>query len=118
MIRREWGRGTFVARPRVRAETTRIGGLRNSLHLDARSNLQTRLLGCFARRANEEERKALEPVRRCPRLGDLPVAVAQPAAGHLGVSTIPKLLAPDLGTYFEAHDRRLAPMTSSRRFTG
>lgn len=31
VIRREQGRGTFVARPRVRAETTKVGGLRNSL---------------------------------------------------------------------------------------
>ena len=42
VVRREQGRGTFVLRPRVRAETTRVGGLRNSLHLDARSSLLTR----------------------------------------------------------------------------
>ncbi len=42
VVRREQGRGTFVARPRVKAETTKIGGLRNGLHLDARSKLQTR----------------------------------------------------------------------------
>src|SRR3979411_435794 len=38
VVRREQGRGTFVARPRV-AETTKTGGLRNGLHLDARSKL-------------------------------------------------------------------------------
>ncbi len=106
VIRREQGRGTFVARPRVRAETTRVGGLRNSLHLDARSNLQTRLLGCFSRRANDTETKALGlaagaiiwEISRLRLLNRRPVIWE--------VSTIPKLLAPDLGTYFEAHDKR------------
>ena len=31
IVRREQGRGTFVARPRVKAETPKIGGLRNAL---------------------------------------------------------------------------------------
>jgi len=106
VVRREQGRGTFVARPRVRAETTKIGGLRNSLHLDARSTLQTRILGCFPRRANADECKALGlqegaivwEISRLRALNQRPVIWE--------VSTIPKLLAPDLGTYFEARDPR------------
>jgi GntR family transcriptional regulator, N-acetylglucosamine utilization regulator len=106
VIRREQGRGTFVARPRVRAETTRIGGLRNSLHLDARSSLQTRILSCFSRRANEPERGTLGipagalvwEISRLRLLNRRPVIWE--------VSTIPKLLAPDLGSYFEARDKR------------
>jgi GntR family transcriptional regulator len=106
VIRREQGRGTFVARPRVRAETTRIGGLRNSLHLDAQSNLQTRTLSCFSRRANEPELSALAipegalvwEISRLRLLNRRPVIWE--------VSTIPKVLAPDLGTYFESRDKR------------
>ena len=55
VVRREQGRGTFVARPRVNAETTKIGGLRHGLHLDARSKLQTRILSCAARASTKEE---------------------------------------------------------------
>ncbi len=106
VIRREQGRGTFVARPRVRAETTRIGGLRNSLHLDARSTLQTRMLNCFARKASPEETSALGiasgasvwEVSRLRLLNRRPVIWE--------VSTIPKLLAPDLGSYLESRDKR------------
>ena len=61
VVRREQGRGTCVLRPRVRAETTRVGGLRNSLHLDARSSLLTRVLGCQARRAS-----CVWPLQRAP----------------------------------------------------
>jgi DNA-binding GntR family transcriptional regulator len=106
VVRREQGRGTFVVRPRVRAETTRVGGLRNSLHLDARSNLRTRVLGCFSRRANTEEVAALGlqegaavwEISRLRLLSQRPVIWEQ--------SLIPKLLAPDLGSYFERRDRR------------
>ena len=106
IVRREQGRGTFVARPRVSAETTRIGGLRNSLHLDARSTLTTRVLGCAARTATAEECRALALARgaavweisRLRRLNKRPVIWE--------VSTIPKLLAPDLGTHFESGDPR------------
>ncbi len=106
VIRREQGRGTFVARPRVRAETTRVGGLRHSLHLDAQSNLRTRTLSCFSRRANEAERAALGiadgvavwEISRLRLLNRRPVIWE--------VSTIPKLLAPDLGDYFASRDER------------
>ena len=106
VVRREQGRGTFVLRPRVRAETTRVGGLRNSLHLDARSTLQTRVLGCQARRATLDESTALGlpdsaevwEISRLRLLNDRPVIWE--------VSTIPKVLAPDLGSYIEARDPR------------
>jgi DNA-binding GntR family transcriptional regulator len=106
VIRREQGRGTFVARPRVRAETTRVGGLRNSLHLDARSSLQTRLLGCFPRRANEDETKALSLAEGALvwEISRLRLLNRRPVIWE--VSTIPKLLAPDLGAYFESRDKR------------
>lgn len=106
VIRREQGRGTFVSRPRVRAETTRIGSLRNGLHLDARSKLQTRTLGCFSRRANEEEAKALglQGGAVVWEISRLRLLDQRPMIWEL--STIPKLLAPDLGSYFEARDSR------------
>lgn len=106
VIRREQGRGTFVSRPRVRAETTRIGGLRNGLHLDARSTLQTRILGCFSRRANPEETKALGLQEGAVvwEISRLRLLDQRPMIWEL--STIPKLLAPDLGSYFEARDSR------------
>ena len=106
VVRREQGRGTFVLRPRVRAETTRVGGLRNSLHLDARSTLQTRVLACLARRATLDESTALGlpdsaevwEISRLRLLNDRPVIWE--------VSTVPKVLAPDLGSYFDARDPR------------
>jgi DNA-binding GntR family transcriptional regulator len=106
IVRREQGRGTFVVRPRVRAETTRIGGLRHSLHLDARSTLQTQVLGCFSRRANPDECTALGlqdgaavwEISRVRRLNQRPLIWEQ--------STIPKLLAPDLGIHFESPNPR------------
>lgn len=106
VVRREQGRGTFVVRPRVRAETTRVGGLRNSLHLDARSSLQTRMLGCFARRANAEECAALglQEGAAVWEISRLRLLSQRPVIWEL--STIPKLLAPDLGSYMEARDPR------------
>ncbi len=106
VVRREQGRGTFVLRPRVRAETTRLGGLRNSLHLDARSTLQTRVLGCLARRATRDEGAALAlpdgaevwEISRLRLLNQRPVIWE--------TSTIPKVLAPDLGSHFQAHAER------------
>lgn len=97
VVRREQGRGTFLVRPRVRAETTRIGGLRNGLHIDSHSSLQTRMLGCLAQPANADECAALGlqdgalvwEISRLRLLNQRPVIWEQ--------STIPKLLAPDLG---------------------
>jgi DNA-binding GntR family transcriptional regulator len=99
VVRREQGRGTFVARPRVKAETTKIGGLRNGLHLDARSKLQTRILGCAARACTAEEAKRLSlspgafvwEVSRLRLLNKRPMIWEQ--------SVIPKILAPDLAAY-------------------
>lgn len=59
VVRREQGRGTFVLRPRVPAETTRVGGLRDGLHLDARSTLTTELLRIAPRQVTPEEAHAL-----------------------------------------------------------
>ena len=106
VVRREQGRGTFVVRPRVRAETTRVGGLRNGLHLDSRSTLQTRMLGCLTRRANAEECAALglQEGAAVWEISRLRLLSQRPVIWEL--STIPKLLAPDLGSYMEARDRR------------
>jgi GntR family transcriptional regulator, N-acetylglucosamine utilization regulator len=106
IVRREQGRGTFVARSRVRAETTKIGSLRNGLHLDARSTLRTRVLGCFPRRANAEECKALglQDGATVWEISRLRLLNQRPLIWEL--STIPKLLAPDLGAHFEVHDPR------------
>jgi len=106
IIRREQGRGTFVARPRVRAETTRMGGLRNSLHLDAQSHLQTRTLDCSARRASPEERKALnlQDGAMVWEISRLRLLNRRPLIWE--ISTIPKLLAPDLGRYLTSRNRR------------
>ena len=106
IVRREQGRGTFVARARVRAETTRVGSLRNGLHLDAQSRLDTRLLGCTARTATPSECKALAlpagasvwEISRLRLLNHRPLI--------LEVSAIPKLLAPDLGARFKGKDSR------------
>jgi len=106
VVRREQGRGTFVARSRVRAETTTIGGLRNGLHLDAHSTLQTRILGCFSRRANAEECRHLNLQEGAAlwEISRLRLLNQRPMIWEL--SKIPKLLAPDLGAHFETHDPR------------
>ncbi len=102
VVRREQGRGTFVARPRVRAETTRVGGLRNGLHLDAHSTLETRILGCAVRGASADECRALglQPGASVWELSRLRLLNQRPMI--LELSAIPKLLAPDLGTHFES----------------
>jgi DNA-binding GntR family transcriptional regulator len=106
VVRREQGRGTFVARPRVKAETTKIGGLRNGLHLDARSKLQTRVRSCVPRACGAEEAKRLGvscgaivwEVSRLRLLNKQPVILES--------SVIPKILAPDLGSYFNRSGKR------------
>ena len=106
VVRREQGRGTFLVRPRVPAETTRVGGLRHSLYLDARSSLQTRVLGCLSRRANTDEAIALglQEGASVWEISRLRILNQRPLIWEL--STIPKLAAPDLGTYIESQDSR------------
>jgi len=97
VVRREQGRGTFVLRPRVRAETTLVGGLRNGLNLDARSSLATRLLDARRRPAQDEEIDALGlqigdeiwELSRVRLLNDRPVIWER--------SAIPCALTPELG---------------------
>src|SRR5262245_9334586 len=55
IVRREQGRGTFLNRSRVSAETLRLGSLRNGLSLNSTSNLETRLLKLDRRNATEGE---------------------------------------------------------------
>ena len=93
VVRREQGRGTFVVRPRVKAETTRVGGLRNGLYLDAQSALETRVLSCLSRTANDEERAALGLQHRASvwELARLRLLDGRPLIYEL--STVPKLSA-------------------------
>jgi DNA-binding GntR family transcriptional regulator len=106
VVRREQGRGTFVARPRVAAETTKIGSLRNGLHLDARSKLQTRILGCGARPCTAQESKRLGlsagatvwEVSRLRLLNKRPMIWEQ--------SVVPKILAPDLIAHLAGPGKR------------
>jgi GntR family transcriptional regulator len=106
VVRREQGRGTFVLRPRLRAETTRVGGLRNSLHIESQSALQTRVLGCSVRSALPEESAALglPPGASVWEISRLRLLDERPIVWE--VSTIPKVLAPDLGSHFESLERR------------
>lgn len=104
VVRREQGRGTFVARPRVKAETTKIGGLRNGLHLDARSKLETRILSAGTRACTEEEGARLGiaagttvwDIARLRLLNRRPMIWEQ--------SVIPKILAPELARHLRGPD--------------
>jgi GntR family transcriptional regulator len=106
VVRREQGRGTFVARPRANAETSKIGGLRNGLHLDSRSKLQTRLLNCAARACTEEEarRLSLPPAATVWEVSRLRLLNKQPLIWESSV--IAKILAPDLAGYLNGSDKR------------
>jgi DNA-binding GntR family transcriptional regulator len=106
VVRREQGRGTFVARPRVSAETTRVGGLRQGLHLDARSDLETRVLSATARTASAEEAAhlGLPGGAAVWEVSRLRLLNGQPLIWEL--SAIPKILAADLGTQLEAQGAR------------
>jgi DNA-binding GntR family transcriptional regulator len=105
VVRREQGRGTFVARPRVNAETTKIGGLRHGLHLDARSKLQTRILSCGARTSTDEEAERLALSRGASvwEVSRLRLLNKRPVIWE--VSVIPKILAPDLGAQLGSRDK-------------
>lgn len=104
VVRREQGRGTFLARPRVSAETTRIGSLRNGLALDIQSRLTTQLLSISQRSATLDEGLRLKlnggasiwDIRRLRLLSGK--AVIQE------ISLIPALLAPDLSARLAGTD--------------
>jgi DNA-binding GntR family transcriptional regulator len=106
VVRREQGRGTFVARPRVDAETTKIGSLRNGLHLDARSKLQTKLLSCRGRPcgADEAQRLNLASSATVWEVSRLRLLNKRPVIWE--TSIIPKILAPDLSAYLTGRDKR------------
>jgi GntR family transcriptional regulator len=99
IIRREQGRGTFLARPRVRAETTRLGSLRNGLGLDARSSLETRVLGVATRPASREEGQelSLPPGAKVWEITRLRLLDGRPMIYE--VSVIPVILTPDLDSH-------------------
>lgn len=106
IVRREQGRGTFVARPRVNAETTKIGGLRNGLHLDASSKLTTRILECRSRPCSkpEAERLGLPAAATVWEISRLRLLNRQPVIWE--VSVIPKILAPDLSGHLTESNKR------------
>ena len=101
----------------MRAETTRLGGLRNSLLIDARSTLRTRVLGCRVRSAARDESEALAlpegaevwEISRLRLLNERPVIWE--------TSVVPKVLAPDLGAQFEGRATSARSTTCSTRST-
>lgn len=105
VVRREQGRGTFVARPRVNAETTKIGSLHQGLHLDARSKLHTKILSCGARASGKEEAASLglAPGASVWELSRLRYLSKRPVIWE--TSVIPKILAPDLAAQLTSRDK-------------
>jgi DNA-binding GntR family transcriptional regulator len=106
IVRREQGRGTFLNRSRVNAETTRLGGLRNGLSLTSNATLKTRLLGISHRNATEEEAAKLNISKAASvwEISRLRLLNSRPAVHE--VSITPMILAPDLGSCFEQNPER------------
>jgi GntR family transcriptional regulator, N-acetylglucosamine utilization regulator len=106
IVRREQGRGTFLNRSRVNAETTRPGGLRNGLNLDSTSSLETRLLGLERREATAEEATRLNIAKGASiwEISRLRLLNGRPMIYE--VSVIPMILAPDLAACFEQNPQR------------
>jgi DNA-binding GntR family transcriptional regulator len=106
IVRREQGRGTFLARPRLRAETTKIGAMRNGLSLDARSSLETRLLHLEQRTATSEEARRLAVAEKSAvwEISRLRLFDGRPMIYE--ASVIPMILAPDLAGQFRPNPRQ------------
>jgi GntR family transcriptional regulator len=106
VVRREQGRGTFLARSRVSAETTKVGGLRNGLSLDARSSLETQLRQLERRPATAEEAQRLKisDAGVVWEIARLRLLDGRPMIHE--ISVIPIVLAPDLGTQMQANSDR------------
>ena len=116
VVRREQGRGTFLARRRVSAETTKPGSLRNGLGLAARSTLETRLLALERRGATAEEaaRLAVAEAAAVWEIRRLRLLDGRPMIQE--VSVIPMILAPRAPCEkvfgHESSSSRLRPGTS------
>jgi GntR family transcriptional regulator len=106
IVRREQGRGTFVAPRRVSAETTRIGSLRHGLGLDAQSTLETTLLHMELRASSEKERIRLALAQAAPvwEIQRLRLVDGRPMIHELSV--IPMNLAPNLAAFFRPLPRQ------------
>lgn len=106
VVRREQGRGTFLARSRVSAETTKVGGLRNGLSLDARSSLETRLRHLERRPATAEEARRLDIADASTvwEISRLRLLDKRPMIHE--VSVVPMILAPDLGAHVGSDPNR------------
>ncbi len=106
VVRREQGRGTFLSRRRVSAETTKVGSLRNGLSLDSRSSLDTQLISLERRAATAEElrRLALAEGAAVWEISRLRLLEGRPMIHE--VSVIPMILAPDLATHFRPNPRQ------------
>ena len=106
VVRREQGRGTFLNRSRINAETTRLGGLSNGLSLASNAKLETRLLSIGHRDATEEEAGRLNIAKAASvwEIARLRLLNDRPAVHE--VSVTPMILAPDLGSWFEQDPQR------------
>ncbi len=101
VVRREQGRGTFLMRSRVSAETTKVGGLHNGLSLDAQSSLKTRLLHLDRRAATDTEiqRLGLAEGASVWEVSRLRLLENRPVIHE--ISVIPTILAPTLAQHFD-----------------